>query len=186
VQSYSLVDATGAAVLDQNGNAVGGSIIQGQNNQIKLAVGYTDTTTTPNTRTAFEDEMTLSGTPIVHDTFSIGLTGAGSSDNRNALAMINLQTSKSVGVTGGSVGTSLSGAYADIVSVVGTRTAQAKSDVTANESVLATAKAARDSVSGVSLDEEAANLIKYQQYYTASSQIIKAAQTIFSTLINSL
>ena len=89
-------------------------------------------------------------------------------------------------MTGGSVGTSLSGAYADIVSVVGTRTAQAKSDVTANESVLATAKAARDSVSGVSLDEEAANLIKYQQYYTASSQIIKAAQTIFSTLINSL
>ncbi|MEE4959985.1 flagellar hook-associated protein FlgK [Pseudomonas alliivorans] len=186
VQSYSLVDATGAAVLDQNGNAVSGSIIQGQNNQLKLSIGYTNTTTTPNTRTAFEVEMTLSGSPIVNDTFSISLTGAGSSDNRNALAMINLQTSKSVGVTGGSVGTSLSGAYADIVSVVGTRTAQAKSDVTANESVLATAKAARDSVSGVSLDEEAANLIKYQQYYTASSQIIKAAQTIFSTLINSL
>jgi flagellar hook-associated protein 1 FlgK len=38
----------------------------------------------------------------------------------------------------------------------------------------------------VSLDEEAANLVKYQQYYTASSQIIKAAQAIFSTLINSL
>ncbi|MBD8200160.1 flagellar hook-associated protein FlgK [Pseudomonas viridiflava] len=186
VQSYSLVDATGAAVLDQNGNAVGGSIIQGQNNQIKLSIGYTDTTTTPNTPTAFEVEMTLSGTPIVNDTFSIALTGAGSSDNRNALSMISLQTAKSVGVTGGSVGTSLSGAYADIVSVVGTRTAQAKSDVTANQAVLATSKAARDSVSGVSLDEEAANLIKYQQYYTASSQIIKAAQTIFSTLINSL
>ncbi|RMQ44911.1 Flagellar hook-associated protein FlgK [Pseudomonas cichorii] len=186
VQAYTVVDATGAAVLDQNGNAVGGSIVQGQSNNIKLSVGYADTRTTPSTQAAFEIEMTLSGSPVVNDTFSIDLTGAGSSDNRNALAGVALQTAKSVGVTGGSVGTSLSGAYGDLVAKVGTRSSQAKSDVTATDAVLAQAKSARDSVSGVSLDEEAANLIKYQQYYTASSQIIKAAQTIFSTLINSL
>ena len=48
------------------------------------------------------------------------------------------------------------------------------------------AKGARDSLSGVDLDEETGNLVKFQQYYTASSQIIKAAQETFTTLINSL
>ncbi|RMO93230.1 Flagellar hook-associated protein FlgK [Pseudomonas syringae pv. philadelphi] len=186
VQSYSLLNASGGAVLDQNGNAVGGSIIQGQTNTLKLNVGYTDTTTTPGSKTAFQLEMTISGSPVVNDTFSVGITGSGSSDNRNALAVVGLQTAKTVGVANGGAGTSLSGSYADLVSVVGTLASQGKNDVTATAAVVGQAKASRDSVSGVSLDEEASNLIKYQQYYTASSQIIKAAQTIFSTLINSL
>ncbi|PBP55662.1 flagellar hook-associated protein FlgK, partial [Pseudomonas syringae] len=83
VQSYTLINASGGAVLDQNGNAVGGSIIQGQANTIKLNVGYTDTTTTPSSSTAFQLEMTISGSPVANDTFSIGMTGGGSSDNRN-------------------------------------------------------------------------------------------------------
>ncbi|MCF5553193.1 flagellar hook-associated protein FlgK [Pseudomonas syringae] len=186
VQSYTVIKANGGAVLDQNGNAIGGSIIQGQANTVKLNVGYTDTTTTPNSKTAFELQMTISGSPVANDTFSIGLTGGGSSDNRNALAVVGLQTAKTVGVINGGVGTSLSGSYASTVSVVGTLASQSKNDVTATAAVVSQAKSSRDSVSGVSLDEEASNLIKYQQYYTASSQIIKAAQTIFSTLINSL
>ncbi|KWS25616.1 flagellar hook-associated protein FlgK [Pseudomonas syringae] len=186
VQSYTLINASGGAVLDQNGNAVSGSIIQGQANTVKLNVGYIDTTTTPSSKTAFELQMTISGSPVANDTFSIGMTGGGSSDNRNALAVVGLQTAKTVGVVNGGVGTSLSGSYADTVSVVGTLASQSKNDVTATAAVVSQAKSSRDSVSGVSLDEEASNLIKYQQYYTASSQIIKAAQTIFSTLINSL
>ncbi|WP_024642238.1 flagellar hook-associated protein FlgK [Pseudomonas syringae] len=186
VQSYTLINASGGAVLDQNGNAVSGSIIQGQANTVKLNVGYTDTATTPSSKTAFELQMTISGSPVANDTFSIGMTGGGSSDNRNALAVVGLQTAKTVGVVNGGVGTSLSGSYADTVSVVGTLASQSKNDVTATAAVVSQAKSSRDSVSGVSLDEEASNLIKYQQYYTASSQIIKAAQTIFSTLINSL
>ncbi|AKF50629.1 flagellar hook-associated protein FlgK [Pseudomonas syringae pv. syringae HS191] len=67
VQSYTLINASGGAVLDQNGNAVGGSIIQGQANTIKLNVGYTDTTTTPSSSTAFQLEMTISGSPVGND-----------------------------------------------------------------------------------------------------------------------
>ncbi len=186
VQSYSLLNASGSPVLDQSGNAITGTIIQGQTNSIKLNVGYTDKSTIPTSQTALTVEMTISGTPQANDTFSIGMTGAGSADNRNATAAVALQTAKTVGVNNGGIGTSLSGAYGDLVSTVGTRAGQAKSDVTATTAVLTQAKSARDSVSGVSLDEEAANLIKYQQYYTASSQIIKAAQSIFSTLINSI
>ena len=56
----------------------------------------------------------------------------------------------------------------------------------ATGALLAANKGARNSVSGVNLDDEAGDMIKFQQYYTASSQIIKAAQETFTTLINSL
>jgi len=85
-----------------------------------------------------------------------------------------------------SKGISLTDAYGKLVTNVGTKAAQGKSDSDATTAILTNAKGARDSVSGVDLDEETGNLVKYQQYYTASSQIIKAAQEIFSTLINSL
>jgi len=58
--------------------------------------------------------------------------------------------------------------------------------LTATGALLAANKAASNSVSQVNLDEEAGDMIKFQQYYTASSQIIKAAQETFSTLINAL
>ena len=51
-----------------------------------------------------------------------------------------------------------------------------------NESDLA----ARDAVSGVNLDEEAANMLKYQQAYQAAAQIIAAANQMFDTLINAV
>ena len=85
-----------------------------------------------------------------------------------------------------SKGISLSDAYGKLVEGVGSKAAQGKLDSAATGAILANAKGARDSLSGVDLDEETGNLVKYQQYYTASSQIIKAAQEIFSTLINSL
>lgn len=187
VQNYSLVDAKGDPVLNSSGAAVTGTMIQGQSNVLKFNIGYTDntSTTTPKGKLGLEFEMTLSGTPNLNDTFSISLTGAGSTDNRNATALVGLQTDRTVGKVGDSPGVSMSSAYGNLVSTVGTKAAQGKSDVVATEAVAAQAKSARDAVSGVSLDEEAANLIKYQQYYTASSQIIKAAQSMFTTLINS-
>ncbi|MNI92410.1 Flagellar hook-associated protein 1 [compost metagenome] len=69
---------------------------------------------------------------------------------------------------------------------VGAKSKQGQMDGTANNAILQQAAAARDSLSGVQLDEESGNLVKYQQYYSASSQIIKAAQETFTTLINSL
>jgi flagellar hook-associated protein 1 FlgK len=128
----------------------------------------------------------VTGSPAANDSFSIGLTASGSADNRNGNATLALQTKQTVNVGAAGTGASMSGAYGSLVSSTGSKAAQGKSDVTATTAVVASAKSARDGVSGVSLDEEAANLVKYQQYYTASSQIIKAAQTIFSTLINSL
>jgi len=69
---------------------------------------------------------------------------------------------------------------------VGAKASQATVDTKATGAVLTQSKTNRDSVSGVNLDDEAASLVKFQQYYTASSQIIKAAQETFSVLINAL
>jgi flagellar hook-associated protein 1 FlgK len=183
-QSYSLVDAKGDAVLDKSGNAVKGTIVSGASNDVSLEVGYTDSA---GVKQSFSFGMTIAGKPNSGDTYSIALTGAGSSDNRNATSVIALQTKQTLdNAAGNGTGMSLSGANANMITTVGSKAAQAKNDTTATGAVLTQAKTARDSVSGVSLDEEAANLVKYQQYYTASSQIIKAAQAIFSTLINSL
>lgn len=183
-QTYSLVDANGQAVKDKNGNPITGNIAQGTANNISLDVGYTDSS---GAAQSFSIGLTISGTPNAGDTFSIGLTGAGSSDNRNSQTTLDLQTKQTVdSAAGNGTGMSLSGANSSMITTVGSKAAQATDDATATTAVLTQAKSARDSVSGVSLDEEAANLVKYQQYYTASSQIIKAAQAIFSTLINSL
>ncbi|WP_062386072.1 flagellar hook-associated protein FlgK [Pseudomonas abietaniphila] len=183
-QSYSLVDGNGVAVKDKNGNAITGNIVPGQNNDISLEVGYTDSS---GAAQAFKIGMSISGSPASGDTYSIDMTGAGSSDNRNSELALALQTRQTIDTASGNgTGMSFSDANSKMITSVGSKAAQAKDDATATTAVLAQAKSSRDSVSGVSLDEEAANLVKYQQYYTASSQIIKAAQAIFSTLINSL
>jgi flagellar hook-associated protein 1 FlgK len=183
-QSYSLIDANGAAVKDKNGNPVTGNVVEGASSDISLNVGYTDSS---GATQSFDIGLSVSGTAKSGDTYSIDLTGAGSSDNRNSQTTLGLQTKQTVdSAAGNGTGMSLSGANSSMITTVGSKASQATNDATATTAVLTQAKSARDSVSGVSLDEEAANLVKYQQYYTASSQIIKAAQAIFSTLINSL
>jgi flagellar hook-associated protein 1 FlgK len=180
-QTYQLLDAKGNAVMKADGiTPVTGTIVPGQSNELKLEVGYG----TP-ISDSYAFSMTIAGSPNDKDTYNIALTGADSVDNRNAIDTLALQTKQTVGVTG-TTGKSMAGAYGALVSNVGIYAAQGKTDTTATGALLTQSKTARDGVSGVSLDEEAANLIKYQQYYTASSQIIKAAQAIFSTLINSL
>ncbi|MDM9651003.1 flagellar hook-associated protein FlgK [Pseudomonas wenzhouensis] len=165
-------DASNYNLYDRDGNALASdTIIPGQSNTLKFDAGA------PNT---FTVEVPFSGTPVAGDSFSLNLTAANSSDNRNALEMLDLQTAKTIGGT-----VSFNGSYSQLVSGVGAKTSQARLDATATDAVLTQANTARESLSGVNLEEEAANLIKFEQYYNASAQIIQTAQTIFNTLINS-
>jgi flagellar hook-associated protein 1 FlgK len=186
-QTYNMVDA--------KGNSIGsGTIVPGQSNALNLKVGMVDasgapvmdTSVTPAVQKTFTVQTTVGATPASGESFTINLTGAASSDNRNAQALVGLQTKQTVDTGTASKGISLTDAYNKLVTNVGAKAAQGKSDTEATGAILANAKGARDSNSGVDLDEETGNLVKYQQYYTASSQIIKAAQEIFTTLINSL
>lgn len=129
--------------------------------------------------------MSMSGTPLDGDSFSVGLN-SGVADNRNALALSKLQTEQVLGKGEGARGFSLLDGYGDLVQKVATFTAQSRTEADANQAMLVQATNNRNSVSAVNLDEEAANLIQFEQYYNASAQIIQVARTVFDTLINSM
>jgi flagellar hook-associated protein 1 FlgK len=180
-QSYTVNDA--------QGNPIGtGSIVPGQANKITINVPMRDANgalVTP--AKSFSFDTTVGGSPAGGDSTTFSFNASGKSDNRNAQELLNLQTKATVGTAAdGSGGTSLIGANSKLVSTVGAKAAAAGTDSTATNALLTANKNARNSVSQVNLDEEAGDMIKFQQYYTASSQIIKAAQETFSTLINAL
>jgi len=131
--------------------------------------------------------MSVSGRPENGDRFDIAFNLNGVSDNRNALALVGLQSKQVVGVdpsvTGISTGSSFTDSYGDLIERVGTLTAQARQDDEATGAILKQAQDNRDSLSAVNLDEEAANLIKFEQYYNASAQVIQVARSLFDTLI---
>ena len=100
-------------------------------------------------------------------------------DNRNALLLADLQTGLSM--EGGN--TNYQGAYSQLIGELGTQTRRSQIASEAQTALLAQAKESRESVSGVNLDEEAANLLKYQQAYQAVARIISVADDLFQTLL---
>lgn len=123
--------------------------------------------------------FTVSGTPSNGDTFGIA-RNTGTADGRNALAMSKLVSNTTLGN-----GTAtLTGAYANYVNNVGNAASQLKSSNTAQTALVSQITAAQQSVSGVNLDEEAANLLKYQQLYQANSKVIQSAESMFQTLMS--
>jgi flagellar hook-associated protein 1 FlgK len=125
-------------------------------------------------------DFTVSGIPQDGDELIIENNVNGSGDNRNALALAGLQTENLL--NGGA--TSYQGAYGSLVADVAVKTSQAESAAKTGQVLLDQSIAARDSVSGVNLDEEAANLIRYQQAYQAAAQVISVADQMFQVLLN--
>ncbi|NQD92110.1 flagellar hook-associated protein FlgK [Pseudomonas sp. CrR25] len=173
-------------VVDINGNVIDtGSIVPGQNNTVTITVPAT--AGPPAVPSSFEYKVTLSGRPSAGDNFSVSFNTNGVSDNRNALKLTELQTKTTIGINPAApatTGSSFTDAYGDLVERVGTLTSQARVDGEATSSILKQATDSRDSVSAVNLDEEAAKLIQFEQYYQASAQIIQVARNLFDTLIN--
>ena len=133
---------------------------------------------------AEDDEITIDGVSFVLAdvstegtlTFQQGSAAAG--DNRNALALQDLQSKD---IVGGSA--SLSGAYGALVSDVGNRTNIIQVNLDARQGLTDQLRAVQQSESGVNLDEEAANLIRFQQFYQANARVIDTASTIFDTIL---
>lgn len=122
----------------------------------------------------------ISGTPGAGDVFTVGPNNNGNSDARNALLLAGLQTQNIL--AGGTA--SYQAIYGQLVSQVGnqTRELEVTSEVQAN--LLARTNESLQSLSGVNLDEEAANLLRYQQAFQASGKIIEISSTLFDTLLN--
>ena len=123
--------------------------------------------------------FSLSGSPANGDVFKVGPNTNGTGDNRNALLMQQIQTQN--GLVGGT--TTIQGAYAQFVSLVGNKTNEVQATNTSEQSILTSASNAQQSVSGVNLDEEATNLLKYQQAYQAAGKLMQIASQLFSTLL---
>jgi flagellar hook-associated protein 1 FlgK len=123
--------------------------------------------------------FTLNGKPGNGDQFTIAPnTGAG--DIRNAGLLGDLQ-SKNIFNNGNATYQS---AYAELVGTVGNKAREVQVNASAGAALLAQAQGAAQDVSGVNLDEEASNLLKYQQAYQAAGKIMQVADTVFNTLLS--
>ena len=103
-------------------------------------------------------------------------------DNRNMLKLADLMNNSAM--FGNS--TTFQEAYAQVVSKVGGLTHSADINATAQAALLERATEDRENISGVNLDEEAANLIKFQQSYQAAAQSISTASSLFDSLIDAV
>ena len=123
--------------------------------------------------------MTLSsGTPATGDSFA--LTPGGIASNGNVVAMSNSANQNLLS------GQTLSSAYASLVGEVGSAGQAAGFAAATAQGVLNQAQTVQQSISGVNLDEQAADLVNYQQAYQAAAQVISSAQILFQSLITAV
>jgi flagellar hook-associated protein 1 FlgK len=124
----------------------------------------------------------VTGAPANGDAFVLGNNVSGAGDNGNALLLASLQTKLTV--EGGT--TNFQGAYAQLIAEVGSKTRQAEVGSVAQRALLNQAQQDRDALSGVNLDEEAANMLRFQQAYQAMAQVVGVAETLFQTLLTAV
>ncbi len=120
------------------------------------------------------------GVPANGDTFTVAANTGGVLDNRNALALSGLQTNRTL--VGGT--TTLEGAYSSMIGRIGNKTNEVTVNQKAQANLLEQTRQIQQSASGVNLDEEAANLIKYQKVYQAAAKVLQTANTMFDALLN--
>ena len=134
-------------------------------------------------------DFNIEGVPATGDTFNLEFNEGGFDDNRNGQKLADLQNSDLVRqnvVASASADNhkTLNQAYAGLVTDVGVVTSQAKTNGAAFDALAQQSEAWYESLSGVNLDEEAANLLRFQQSYAASAQVLSAARSIFDTLLS--
>lgn len=126
----------------------------------------------------------INGNPAAGDVFTIEANASGVADNRNAALLGALQTrSTMLGSTTSAATASYQSAYSQLVSVVGSKTNEVQAIGAAQQGLADHASEALQSSSGVNLDEEAANLLRYQQAYQASAKVLAIASTLFDEIL---
>lgn len=126
--------------------------------------------------------LTLDGTPQAGDIFNVDTNIAGSSDNGNARIFALIDDARVLDAGN----RSLNEAFQGMTTAIGTSARSNREALDAQTVIDARVQSERESVSGVNLDEEAANMLRYQQAYQAASQMIGVAQTLFQSLLNSV
>jgi len=119
------------------------------------------------------------GIAVAGDEITLNYNETGEGDNRNILAMSDLQNTKIMN-NGKST---FQDVYSEMISEIGAKTANA--DVAMQSSAILKNQSFEriQSVSGVNMDEEAANLLMYQQHYSAAARVITIASELFDTIL---
>lgn len=145
------------------------------------AAGTPVTYTSGATITVGSLSFAITGTPSNGDQFTItpNTTNA-ASDNRNGLLLAGLQSQGTINNSK----TSYSSAFGQLVNSVGNKTRELKVTGAADARALEQATAAVQSESGVNLDEEATNLMRYQQAYQAAGKMMQIASQLFDVLLH--
>lgn len=152
------VNTQNAAGLDGNGNP-GGAIFTLPGSASGAASSIALATSDPNSIAA-------------------AAVGEGATGNGNAIALANLASGTIVG------GQTASGYLASFLAQVGTAASSANSDNTVQQAALTQLTAQRDAISGVSLDQEAANLTQYQRSYEAAAKVFSIVDQLLSDALN--
>jgi len=124
-------------------------------------------------------QISLNGNFTAGDSFDVEYNNNGFSDNRNALMMDQLRNAEQMLNSSAT----LTEVYSRMIGHVGAEAREAQLGSASQQALLSQAKNQRESLSGVNLDEEAANLVRYQQAYQAAAQVITVSNTMFDSLI---
>jgi flagellar hook-associated protein 1 FlgK len=122
----------------------------------------------------------LSGKPAPDDVFTVGPNNGGVRDNTNALQLAGLQKANTL--NNGTM--TLQDSYSALVSLVGNKARELEVTSKAEATSLTNAYAAQQAESGVNLDEEATNLLRYQQAYQAAGKVMQTASQLFELLLS--
>ena len=161
----------GTQFVDANGAALGASVgyASGQNYRVSIpGLGVFD--------------FDMNGAPAVNDTFTLSDNTGGVGDNRNARRLADLQVANLM--MGGTA--TFANTYGALIADVGTKTHQAQNNADVQGHLLGQAETAKSAVSGVNLDEEAADLVRFQQAYQAAAQVISVANSLFDSLLGAV
>lgn len=169
---YDVYDVTGLSAVPPTAAVLvsSGVFVPNQSNALLAGAGITDA----------GYDVVFNGVPVADDVVNIEYNGGGKADNRNIALLGALRTEKTILNKA-----SYQESYAQLVSGVGTRTRDASIGQEASQSIMRQTESQRDKVSGVNLDEEAADLIKFQQSYQATARIIQVSQQLFDAILSS-
>ncbi|EIW90251.1 flagellar hook-associated protein FlgK [Alishewanella agri BL06] len=175
------------SITDINGVTLGEARFSSNNfnNVLENSVG------SPSLKDTLGFDFSITGVPRAGDTFTIAFNENGFNDNRNGLELSALQNASLVRRNPEPFGAavnqySLNQSYATMVGNIGERTRQARTADEANAAILEQTTLWYESLSGVNLDEEAADLVRFQQSYAAAAKILATSQTVFDTLLQAV
>jgi flagellar hook-associated protein 1 FlgK len=127
-------------------------------------------------------QVQISGTPAAGDSFTVASNAGATGDNSNALASAAQQTTPVLG--NGTI--SINSAVSGLITGIGSQAQQINTAQTAQTAVNTQAVNNQQSISGVNLDEEAANLLQWQQAYGAAAKALQIGSSLFQSLLTAV